>query len=35
MTEAPITLQRGDVFVCEGSMGVVSAAIRGAQRILS
>ena len=35
MTETPITLQRGDVFVCEGNMGVVSAAIRGAQRILS
>lgn len=34
MSERP-TLQRGDVFVCEGNMGLVSAAIRGAQRILS
>ena len=33
--DAPLALQRGDVFVCQGSMGVVSAAIRGAQRILS
>lgn len=35
MTTEPLILQRGDVFVCEGNMGVVSAAIRGAQKILS
>ena len=35
MTTESLTLQRGDVFVCKGSMGLVSAAIRGAQRILS
>lgn len=35
MKAEPIALQRGDVFVCEGNMGVVSAAIRGAQKILS
>ena len=35
MTTEPLTLQRGDVFVCEGNMGVVSAAIRGAQKFLS
>ena len=33
-TERP-TLQRGDVFVCQGNMGVVSAAIRTAQKVLS
>lgn len=35
MTDQPITLQRGDVFVCAGSMGGVSAAIRWAQKLLS
>ena len=33
--DAPLALQRGDVFVVEGNMGMVSAAIRGAQKILS
>lgn len=35
MTTEPLILQRGDVFVCQGNMGVVSAAIRTAQKVLS